>query len=696
MNDQDLDLLVRRSLDQAAATQPISSDLHQRSVSYGRRVVQRRRVTGLSATAVVAAAAVIAVSVGGGKDTGPSTPAPPTLTSVVTHVRALPAETLPSTGFWYVGLRAQVRGAPVVGAEWLGPDGTARVQLTGAEVDSPSSSGQVILPWSVLASLPAQPADLMARLRHSAMSVPLYPVTDEVVGLMETTGALLGEAPTSPALRAALIEGLGKTEGVRVAGTARDLAGNTGLALTHTVGAATYTVLVSPSTGRALQVDYTSPTQHDVTTFLHQAAVADDHTSPPGVSAPSLTPAASLTAPAPTAQSSLLDLASRVKSQSGTDQLTAPWWYERIITTSGGKTSTGEVWLSRNGPTRVLVDGKKATRAVLGYMGQDVGKAGSWDSDNRFPTDPTAIYAISKEEIVTSVGADAPATALAGDIADSLVHLLAQGEFTPAQRAGVLGALARTGGTLEESLGGRDQVGRTGLLFTPPQGGTSVGKTHLIDQQTGSLLETRAPGTTTTYVVQHGVPNAHALPADIPAVTAAGGHDPSLAFQAAVDQQTAGVAGAGQLSLPADVVGSFVKDHQARLPDGTELAIGHYSGAAVPVSFWLTGTGGDVLEDGLGDPVKGASGITEYVLHDAKHQPGAEPWQWVVVAGKAATTKVETGPSSAGPWTSQAVVNGLAVIPSQALRGAASQVRLFHGGASPYFTGHLAVLPTPR
>ena len=71
MNDHDLDLLRPESLEQDAATQPISADLHQRSVSYGRRVVQRRRVAGVSATvAVVAAAALISVTIAAWQEHG--------------------------------------------------------------------------------------------------------------------------------------------------------------------------------------------------------------------------------------------------------------------------------------------------------------------------------------------------------------------------------------------------------------------------------------------------------------------------------------------------------------------------------------------------------------------------------------------------------------------------------------------------
>jgi len=692
MNDHDLDLLVRSSLEQDAASHPASADLHQRSVSYGRRVVQRRRVAGVSTTAVVAAAAVVLVSIGGGKDTAPTAPPAPTLTSVVAHVRALPAETLPTTGFWYVALRASLEGKPAVGAEWIGPDGTAREVLGGTEIERASSSGLVVLPWTALAALPTQPADLMARLRHAAMSVPGYPTTDAVVNLMEVAGALLGEAPTSPALRAALIEGLGETDGVRVAGTARDLVGDTGLALTRRVGAASYTVLVSPTNGRALQLDYTSPGLTDSQTFLHQAAVPDDHTGPPGTSYYDPTPTSS-TQPA---QAALLDLASRVKGQRGSDLLTAPWWYERVVTTTGSKRSTSELWLSRNGPTRVLVNGKKAAAPQLGDVGPGVAKEPVWSYDERFPSDPAVVYGLAKTSVVSSVGADASAIALSGDIADYLVHLLASGQLTPAQRAGVLGALARAGVTTEQGVGAVDQLGRTGLVLTPPQGGTSLGKSYVIDQQTGEMLETVASGVITTYVVQAGVPDSHSLPANISPVGVLMDHDPSLAFQAAVDQQTAGVAGSGQLDMPSDVAGAFVKDHQAVLPDGTELAIGHYAGLAVPVSDWLSGTDADVLEDGLGDPVKGAAGVTEYVLHDAQHQAGAQPWQWVVVAGKASISKVETAPSATGPWTAATVVNGLAVIPADALRGAASRVRLFNGGASPTFTGHLAVLPVHR
>src|SRR3954451_9806359 len=216
MNDHDLDLLVRSSLEQDAATQPISSDLHQRSLSYGRRVVRRRRMTGVAATAALAAVAVVAVSIGGGKHPAPSSPLPPTLTSVVKHVRALPAEELPTTGYWAVAVRAPLRGIATDGVAWIGPDGRAREVLGGTVVQTPASSGQVILPWTALASLPTRPADLMARLRQADLSLPTYNYTDAPIRTMEVITALLGKAPTSPAVRAALIEGLGETTGVRV------------------------------------------------------------------------------------------------------------------------------------------------------------------------------------------------------------------------------------------------------------------------------------------------------------------------------------------------------------------------------------------------------------------------------------------------------------------------------------------------
>jgi hypothetical protein len=41
-------------------------------------------------------------------------------------------------------------------------------------------------------------------------------------------------------------------------------------------------------------------------------------------------------------------------------------------------------------------------------------------------------------------------------------------------------------------------------------------------------------------------------------------------------------------------------------------------------------------------------------------------------------------------------VDGVAVIPVSELAAAASRVRLFAGSATPYFTGHLSVLPVHR
>ena len=51
--------------------------------------------------------------------------------------------------------------------------------------------------------------------------------------------------------------------------------------------------------------------------------------------------------------------------------------------------------------------------------------------------------------------------------------------------------------------------------------------------------------------------------------------------------------------------------------------------------------GGEVQEVGLGDPVKGAPGVTEYVLHGSRNQGGTAPWTWVLLRAKASTTEVQ-------------------------------------------------------
>ena len=135
----------------------------------------------------------------------------------------------------------------------------------------------------------------------------------------------------------------------------------------------------------------------------------------------------------------------------------------------------------------------------------------------------------------------------------------------------------------------------------------------------------------------------------------------------------------------------------AVLPDQTELVIGHYSDVVSPKSsVWFTGLGDQVQDVGLGDPLKGGKGVLEYVVHGAKNQAGAAPWQWVVVVGTAATTKIEIARTATAGWTALGTQHGIAVTAASAVGTATSQVRLFNGGATPYLTGHLAVLPAHR
>ena len=417
-------------------------------------------------------------------DTPPSAPKPPTLSSVITHVRSLPAETLPTAGDWFVALRADLDGKVALGQAWFAPDGTELELLGPKTVSTQQNSGTQILPWAAIAALPLQPADLMARLRRSAISIPGYSVTDDTRALMESTGRLLGEAPTTPALRAAMLEGLGDTTGVQVEGTARDWLGREGLVLAHTAGSASYRMLVSAADGRVLQTEYASPTETDIETYFAQAAVANDHATPPGFQLVRTTPTPSVAS----AATPLDQVANRIKGLSGAAQATSPWWYDRIDTTTGGKTSIAQLWQSRKGQTLLLVDGKPSKVPVRGLNTGNVGKDASWATDSHYPTAPATIYSSARQQAVNGLGSDAPAAALDADIVSQLLTPLSEAEFTPAQRAAVLEALGRVDGV---NVGGatQDGEGRSGLLIVPPNVGLTAGARYLLDPTTGLILE---------------------------------------------------------------------------------------------------------------------------------------------------------------------------------------------------------------
>ena len=298
MNDHDLDLLVRSSLERDAGTQPVTADLHQRSVAYGKRVVLRRRVTGVSSTAVViAAGALIAVSVAGTRHTAPSAPPVPTLTSIATHVATLSGHEQQTSPWWYARTQQTLGATTDVYEDWLprATDArvTIRVRKNGVAGQDPVSrladgADSSVSQWATDADLPTDPKALLT-LEHQQAVTELGPGASAAATAAAEFELFLpyltqGEFP--PAQRSAALTIVATLPGVVTGGLANDATGRVGLTVTPPdVGfSAGQSVLVDPATGRVLEETQRSAAGAVTrTTYLVSAGVPAAASLPPGV-----------------------------------------------------------------------------------------------------------------------------------------------------------------------------------------------------------------------------------------------------------------------------------------------------------------------------------------------------------------------------------------------------------------------------
>ena len=125
MNNDQLDQLIRYSLEEAAGSQPSPTNLHARSVARG-RTVRRRRMVALVVTlgCVLGVGAGFANRPNGSTEAGSGASPVPDL---VARVQSL-HETTPSTGFWYVRTvdDPSICGGALPSSYWRAPDGTTQ------------------------------------------------------------------------------------------------------------------------------------------------------------------------------------------------------------------------------------------------------------------------------------------------------------------------------------------------------------------------------------------------------------------------------------------------------------------------------------------------------------------------------------------------------------------------------------------
>jgi hypothetical protein len=220
----------------------------------------------------------------------------------------------------------------------------------------------------------------------------------------------------------------------------------------------------------------------------------------------------------------LSSIATHVAGLGDEGQKTSPWWYERITVQTAARTDVAEMWQSRQGVTKTLLDGSSTKVAIQGNATGDVDPSASWATFSHFVTDPAALYEQTKSTVLSDVGSDVAPAALDGDIFGRLAPLLERGEFPPVDRAVILRALAMVPGVQLRGMAA-DTTGRLGLVVDPVSAGFSVGKRYLIDPKTGLVIELQAldgQGTVTsrtTFAVTARVADSRSLPAGVTAVT---------------------------------------------------------------------------------------------------------------------------------------------------------------------------------
>lgn len=243
MNADELELLVRRSLEHDASTQPVAADLHRRSVAYGRRITRRRRATAAALAMVVAFAAVISVAVSGNsRQPRPAVQPKPTpeptltvsattrskLSSIAAHVERLPSEGQGSAPWWYERIIAQRAGRTDVGELWQSRAGNTEVLLDGSSTKvsihnvvqgnvGPDAS------WAIYNLPDVSPETFYFRQQDAVQAnagsgAAALPLAGDMVGRIE---ALLERGEFPPVSRALLLRTLALVPSVQLNGTAK-------------------------------------------------------------------------------------------------------------------------------------------------------------------------------------------------------------------------------------------------------------------------------------------------------------------------------------------------------------------------------------------------------------------------------------------------------------------------------------------
>lgn len=297
MNADDLELLVRRSLEREAATQPAAPDLHQRSVASGRRLVRRRSTTAAALALIVAFVAVLSVAVsGGGRQPKPAVQPTPTLTSIADHVARLGDEGQKTSPWWYERITGTKGGRTDVAELWQSRGGDTDVLLDGSSTNvviDGMTQGNVgsDASWATYDLRDTTPETFYSRMQESAaanLDPPPNgpPPAGDVFARIES---LLQRAEFPPASRATLLRALALVPSVELRGFAPDATGRQGVVVVPPNSGATAgkRYLLDPGSGVVTESQTVDGKGRvlDRTTFVASAAVPKDHALPPGLSA---------------------------------------------------------------------------------------------------------------------------------------------------------------------------------------------------------------------------------------------------------------------------------------------------------------------------------------------------------------------------------------------------------------------------
>ncbi|MGW1028478.1 CU044_5270 family protein [Streptomyces sp. NPDC002577] len=247
---------------QAAARQETAQ--HSAVVPLGRRpFAHGRRILATAVAAAAVASGVVAYSVTGADQSGghrtPHQAQAITAATFLDHTADVAyARTAASGRYWKVRTRVSTTGTKptpatdyyyarsmdavytVAGGQTHKKPGTFAWRLGSKELHS----------WSDLDRLPTDPAQLVTLMNSSK----------EYAGQSAflQAGALLGESPAGPELRAGLYRALARLHGVKLVGTVKDSAGRTGTELVFSGVAGTDHMVIDPKTSALLETSSVS------------------------------------------------------------------------------------------------------------------------------------------------------------------------------------------------------------------------------------------------------------------------------------------------------------------------------------------------------------------------------------------------------------------------------------------------------